>query len=93
MNVTWLLEAGILTLPQLVERMSCLPAKVFHLPGGTLAKGSVGDVTVFDPSREWTVDPARFKSKGRNTPYGGRKLRGQAVRTIVGGRIVYELNG
>ena len=92
-NVTWLLEAGILTLPQLVERMSCLPAKVFHLPGGTLAKGSVGDVTVFDPSREWTVDPARFKSKGRNTPYGGRKLRGQAVRTIVGGRIVYELNG
>lgn len=92
-NVTWLLEAGILTLPQLVERMSCLPAKVFHLPGGTLAKGSVGDVTVFDPSREWTVDPARFKSKGRNTPYGGRKLRGQAERTIVGGRIVYELNG
>ena len=92
-NVTWLLEAGILTLPQLVERMSCLPAKVFHLPGGTLAKGSVADVTVFDPSREWTVDPARFKSKGRNTPYGGRKLRGQAERTIVGGRIVYELNG
>ena len=92
-NVTWLLEPGILTLPQLVDRMACLPAKVFHLPGGTLAKGSIGDVTVFDPSREWTVDPARFKSKGRNTPYGGRKLRGQAVRTIVGGRIVYELNG
>ncbi len=92
-NVTWLLESGVLTLSQLVDRMACLPAKVFHLPGGTLAKGSIGDVTVFDPSREWTVDPARFKSKGRNTPYGGRKLRGQAVRTIVGGRIVFELNG
>lgn len=92
-NVTWLLEPGILTLPQLVDRMSCLPAKVFRLPGGTLAKGALGDVTVFDPTREWTVDPARFKSKGRNTPYGGRKLRGQAVSTIVGGRVVYELDG
>ena len=92
-NVTWLLEPGILTLPQLVDRMSCLPAKVFHLPGGTLAKGALGDVSVFDPTREWTVDPARFKSKGRNTPYGGTNLRGQAISTIVGGRIVYRLDG
>ena len=92
-NVTWLLEPGILTLPQLVDRMSCLPAKVFHLPGGTLAKGSIADVTVFDPARAWTVDPSRFKSKGRNTPYGGVSLRGQAIRTIVGGRIVHDLDG
>jgi dihydroorotase len=92
-NVTWLLEPGILTLPQLVDRMACRPAKVFHLPGGTLAKGSLADVTVFDPSRAWTVDPTQFKSKGRNTPYGGRTLRGRALRTIVGGRIVYDLDG
>lgn len=92
-NVTWLLAPGILTLGLLVDRMSCLPAKIFHLPGGTLAKGSVADVTVFDPSCEWTVDPKRFKSKGRNTPYAGRTLKGQAVRTIVGGRIVYERDG
>ena len=57
------------------------------------AKGALGDVSVFDPTREWTVDPARFKSKGRNTPYGGTKLRGQAISTIVGGRIVYRLDG
>lgn len=92
-NVTWLLAPGILTLSQLVDRMSCLPAKVFHLPGGTLAKGSVADVSVFDPARAWVVDPAAFKSKGRNTPYGGQTLRGRAIRTIVGGRVVYELNG
>ncbi|MDH5233598.1 MAG: dihydroorotase [Gemmatimonadota bacterium] len=92
-NVTWLLEPGILTLGQLVDRMACRPAKVFHLPGGTLAKGSIADVTVFDATREWTVDPARFKSKGRNTPYGGRTLKGRAIRTIVGGRIVHELDG
>ena len=92
-NVTWLLEPGILTLSQLVDRMACLPAKTFHLPGGTLAKGSIADVTVFDPARAWTVDPVKFKSKGRNTPYRGQVLRGRAVCTIVGGRIVYELDG
>ena len=89
-NVTWLLDKGVLTLSQLVDKMSCLPAKVFHLPGGTLAKGSIADVSVFDPQKEWTVDPKRFKSKGRNTPYGGQKLHGAAFCTIVGGRIVYR---
>ena len=92
-NVTWLLEPGILTLSQLVDRMACLPAKTFHLPGGTLAKGSIADVTVFDPARAWTVDPSKFRSKGRNTPYRGQVLRGRAVCTIVGGRIVFELDG
>jgi len=91
-NVTWLVERGVLSVPQLVERMSTLPAKVFHLPGGTLAKGSLADVTLFDPLRQWTVDPARFKSKGRNTPYGGQALTGQAVCTVVGGRVVHLLD-
>lgn len=90
-NITWLVETGVLTIPQLVDRMACLPAKVFHLPGGTLAKGSIADITVFDPRREWVVDPSKFKSKGRNTPYGGRQLRGLATCTIVGGRVVHEL--
>ncbi len=90
-NVTWLVERGVLTIPQLVDRMSCLPAKVFHLPGGSLAKGAIADVTVFDPAREWTVDPSRFKSKGRNTPYGGVRLRGLATCTVVGGRVVHRV--
>jgi dihydroorotase len=92
-NVTWLVEPGILTIPQLVDRMACLPAKVFHLPGGTLRKGAPADVTVFDPGARWTVDPGRFRSKGRNTPYGGRALRGQATCTIVGGRVVHQRDG
>jgi len=71
--------------------MSCKPAKVFRLPGGTLARGALGDVTVFDPQREWTVDPTRFRSKGRNTPYGGHALRGLATMTVVGGRIVHRV--
>ncbi|MEO7360857.1 MAG: dihydroorotase [Gemmatimonadaceae bacterium] len=89
-NCTWLLKTGVLTMTQLVNAMSCLPAKVFHLPGGTLRAGSLGDVTVFDADREWTVNAADFKSKGRNTPYGGRKLFGQARATVVGGHVVYR---
>lgn len=89
-NVTWLVKPGIIDLPLLVERMSTAPARVFHLPGGSLRVGSPADVTVFDAAREWTVDPLHFKSKGRNTPYGGLTLRGQNRLTIVGGRVAYS---
>jgi dihydroorotase len=89
--VTELVEAGIIDFPTLVDRMSTRPARLFHLDGGTLAEGSVADVTVFDPAREWVVDPARFLSKGRNTPYAGDRVRGRAVYTIVGGRVVFRL--
>ncbi|HEU4642651.1 MAG TPA: dihydroorotase [Gemmatimonadaceae bacterium] len=89
--VTELVEPGIIDFPTLVDRMSTRPAKLFHLPGGTLAEGGVADVTVFDPAREWKVQPSEFLSKGRNTPYAGRVLRGRALCTIVGGRVVYRL--
>ena len=89
-NLTWLVRPGIVDLPVLVERMSCAPAKVFHLPGGTLRKGSVADVTVFAPEAEWTVDAARFRTKGRNTPYQGMTLTGRVHLTIVDGRVVHE---
>lgn len=91
--VTELVETGILDYPMLVERMATQPARLFHLPGGTLAEGAVADVTVFDPKREWMVDPSRFLSKGRNTPYAGRTLRGRALYTIVDGRVVYRCVG
>ncbi len=89
-NCTWLLHRGVITLSQLVDAMSCKQARVFGLPGGTLRPGSLADVTVFDPNAQWVVDPTRFKSKGRNTPYGGVSLTGQARLTVVGGRVVYE---
>jgi dihydroorotase len=89
-NIQFLVSTGILSLATLVERMSCAPAKLFKLPGGTLAKGGVADVTVFDPATTWTVDPSQFKSKGRNTPYGGRTLTGRAMATIVAGRLVFR---
>ena len=68
-----LVHSKLLSLPILIERMSCAPARLWHLPGGTLREGSLADLTVFDPDGTWTVDPARFKSKSRNTPWAGAK--------------------
>ena len=90
-NVHWLVASGIIDLATLIERMSCAPARIFRLPGGTLRTGSPADVTVFDPTETWNVDPAQFRSKGRNTPYAGRTLTGRVHATIVGGEIIHRL--
>ncbi|HEV7991610.1 MAG TPA: dihydroorotase [Gemmatimonadaceae bacterium] len=89
-NLTWLVHRGIVDLPLLVERMSCAPARLFKLPGGSLRKGALADVTVFDPDAAWTVDAAKFRSKGRNTPYAGQTLRGVVDLTVVGGRVIHR---
>lgn len=89
-NITWLVDPGLIDVPLLVERMSCAPARVFKLAGGTLRRGAEADVTVFDPAVEWQVDPARFRSKGRNTPYAGMRLRGRVRLTVVEGRVIYR---
>jgi dihydroorotase len=92
-NITWLVKPGIISLSTLVERMSCAPARLFHLPGGALRRGAAADVTVFDPAREWTVEPSRFFTKGRNTPYAGCTLTGLVACTLVDGRIVHTVKG
>jgi dihydroorotase len=92
-NVTWLVKPGIIDVPTLVQRMSVAPARIFHLPGGTLRPGSPADVTVLDPAAEWTVDPARFRSKGRNSPYAGMTLAGLVHYTLVGGRVIHRIAG
>ena len=89
--VTNLVSTGILDFPTLIDRMSCSPAKTFGLPGGTLSRGSVADVTVFHPTHDWEVDPSTFLSKGRNSPYAGMRLKGRPSCTIVDGRIVYRM--
>lgn len=85
-----LVGSGVLTLAQLVERMSTVPARIFGLPGGSLAKGAPADIVLLDPEARWTIDPAAFHSKSRNTPFGGREVRGRAVATIVGGQVVFR---
>ena len=79
-----------LPLDRLVAAMSTNPARILGVNGGRLAVGDIADVTIVDPARRWTVEPAQFQSKSRNTPFGGMELQGQAVVTIVGGRVVWR---
>lgn len=88
LGYTGLVRTGVLDLDALVAKMSAAPAAVLGLPGGTLEPGAPADVAVFDLEAEWCVDPAAFRSKSRNTPFGGWPLRGRAELTVVGGRIV-----
>jgi dihydroorotase len=88
--VTELVDTGLLDLPGLIRRMSVMPARIFNLTGGTLAPGAAADVVVFDAAERWVVRPEEFYSRSRNTPFGGRELRGRASATIVRGHLVYR---
>jgi dihydroorotase len=86
-----LAHEGTINLERLVELCSINPARIFKLADrGTLRRGAWGDVTILDPDLRWTFDVSRSKSKSRNTPFDGLKMRGAAVATIVAGRIVYR---
>ena len=81
-------ENGV-PLQRIIEMLTIGPARAFSLTGGSLAIGSPGDITVFDPVKEWTVDPRRFSSRSRNTPFAGWRLRGAVAATFVAGRQVF----
>jgi dihydroorotase len=85
-----LVQQGRLTLQRAMTCLTSAPAAVLGLPRGTLEPGAAADVTLIDPDAFWTVDPERFRSKSRNTPFAGRVLKGQVVRTLVAGRTVYQ---
>jgi dihydroorotase len=82
--------AGLIGLQRFVTLMSVGPAAALALPGGTLEAGAPGDVTILDLGRKWKVDPERFASKGRHTPFAGWTLTGAPAATIVGGRVVWQ---
>jgi dihydroorotase len=77
---------------RLIEMYTVEPAKLLKLEAGTLAAGAPADVTLINPDLEWTVRTDQFKSASRNSPFDGRKLKGRAVRTIVGGKTVWQLS-
>jgi len=83
-----LVHEGVLSLSQLIAKMSLNAARILGLPGGTLAVGAPADLTLIDLDREWTVDAGKFASKSRNCPFHGWTLKGRAVMTLVGGKIV-----
>jgi dihydroorotase len=85
-----LVHAGRIGVRRAIELLSTNPARVFRLPGGTLAEGLAADVTVLAPDAPVAVRAAALKSKSKNTPFDGWQLRGGVAATIVGGRIVYR---
>jgi dihydroorotase len=85
-----LVSRGRLALDRFAALFSAGPAGAFDLPGGTLAVGSPADVTLFDPSARWKVEPHRFASKGRSSPFAGWELSGAPAATIVAGTVVWQ---
>jgi dihydroorotase len=85
-----LVEEGILSLEAAVAKLTTEPARAFGLPKGTLAPGSDADVVVVDQQTSWEVDPMKFRSRSRNTPFAGWKVKGRVILTLVDGRVVYE---
>ena len=86
-----LVHSGLIGLERLVELCSTGPAKIFGLKDrGTLAPGSIADVTIIDPDLKWTYDVAQTRSKSKNSPYDGWDFRGAAVATFVSGRLVFS---
>ncbi|HEX3100928.1 MAG TPA: dihydroorotase [Pyrinomonadaceae bacterium] len=87
-----LVNKGLIDLVRLVELCSTNPAKIFKLAGrGTLAPGSIADVTIIDPSLNWTYTSSESRSKSKNSPFDGWEFSGRSVATIVGGRMVYKI--
>jgi dihydroorotase len=85
-----LVHRGVIDAPRMVELMSVNPARLLRIDGGLIEEGVRADLTLIEPNKEWTVDPAKFISLSRNTPFSGRRLKGMAMVTIVAGEIVYD---
>lgn len=83
-----LIEPGHLSWPLLLQKLTINPARILGIERGTLQSGADADVTIIDPHAEWIIDPAKFRSKSRNSPFAGWKVRGRAHTVVVGGKAV-----
>jgi dihydroorotase len=87
-----LVRDGVLDIKQLVEKMSTNPSKILTIERGTLKVGAVADLTIIDPGADWVVREEDLCSKSKNSPFIGAKMKGQAVYTVVSGKVVYRRN-
>ncbi len=90
LTVTALVRTGKLTMAQLVERMSASPAKILGIRKGSLQVGMVADITIADADTAWKIDPEKFYSKGKNTPFAGKTVYGKIYYTIADGKVVFQ---
>jgi dihydroorotase len=86
-----LVHQGKLDLVTLISKLTCEPASILRRTDlGTLKPGAVADVVIFDPNKEWVVNPEEFISKGKNTPLAGCVLKGKVMAALFGGEVVYK---
>lgn len=90
LTMTELVDKGYLTILQMAEKMSYNPAKILGLDKGVVEEGKTADLVVFNPGKQYVIEPENFCSKGRNTPFAGKKVKGMVMATIVDGRVIYE---
>lgn len=90
LSYTALVKSGEMSIVELARKMSANPAAVLGLQGGVIEVGAPADLTIVDLNEKWTIDPAKFVSKGKNTPFGGREVYGKVKYTVVDGEIKYE---
>ena len=86
--ITHLVEPGHLPLAEALAKMTVNPARILRIPKGTLSPGSDADITLFDPKKSWTVDISKFRSRSRNCPFDGWKLKGRPEMVLVGGKVL-----
>lgn len=90
LTISELVVTGVLTLSQMIEKLSVNPRNILRLPPLRIAEGEKANLTIFDPAAEWIVDPAAFKTKSKNTPFSGRKLTGKPVGVINNGEAYWS---
>jgi dihydroorotase len=92
--LSYLYHTKELKISEIIKLMSENPAKILGISAGTLEKGATADIVIFDPNEKWNVEPDKFKSKARNTPFKGMELKGKVKYTISQGKIIYggEIN-
>ena len=88
LGLQYLVKSGVLTLNELIEKMAVNPSRILRINKGSLSIDADADITIFDPSKEWTVDISKFQSKSKNSPFDGFTLCGKPEYVIVGGKIV-----
>lgn len=89
-TLTQLYHTGRMSLSDIIRKMTINPARILRVNMGSLALGAEADLTIFDPDEEWVIAPKDFRSKGRNTPFAGMKVKGKVKYTIVGGKVIYS---
>jgi dihydroorotase len=89
-GITYLVRPGHLTLGALLRKMSLAPARILGIDAGRLVPGAPADIVLFDPERRWKVEPEKFRSKARNSPFKGRELYGRVEMTLAGGNVIYR---